>query len=75
MSDEQTTNSPEQPSIKAPPIIIVPDATYLDDESRLTSTDVILVKDAIMFTKMQEALKAWGKKPLGVPGTRNGVEG
>ena len=75
MSDEQTINPSEQKPKKDPPIIIVPDATYLDDEGHLTVTDVILVKDAVMFAKMQEVLKAWGKEPLGVPGTRNGVEG
>jgi len=62
-------------SEKALPIVIVPDVTYIDDRGRLTATGVIIIKDPEMFAKMQELLKAWGKEPIGIPGTRNGVEG
>jgi len=75
MSEEQIVNPVGSEPKKDPPIIIIPDATYLDDTGQLTVTDVIIVKDLQMFAKMQEVLAVWGKEPLGVPGTRNGVEG
>ena len=75
MNEEQIVNPVESEPKKDPPIIIIPDATYLDDTGQLTVTDVVIVKDPRMFAKMQEVLKAWGKEPLSVPGTRNGVEG
>ena len=75
MNEEQIVNPVESEPKKDPPIIIIPDATYLDDTGHLTVTDVVIVKDPQMFAKLQEVLRAWGKEPLGVPGTRNGVEG
>jgi len=75
MSEEQTNKSSEQETEKVLPIVIVPDATFVDDDGHLFATGVITVVDSIMFAKMQEVLKAWGKEPIGVPGTRNGVEG
>jgi len=75
MSEEQIVNPVGSEPKKDPPIIIIPDATYLDGTGQLTVTDVVIIKDPHMFAKMQEVLRAWGKEPLGVPGTRNGVEG
>jgi len=75
MSEKQIVNPVESEPKKAPPIIIIPDATYLDDTGQLIVTDVVIVKDSHLFFKMQDVLKAWGKEPLGVPGVRNGVEG
>ena len=74
MSEEQIVNPVESEPKKEPPIIIIPDATYLDDTGQLIVTDVVIIKDPHMFAQMQEVLKAWDIKPTGVPGTRNGVE-
>lgn len=57
------------------PIVIVPDKTYLDNTGHVIPTDLIVITGQKLFDKMQDVLKAWGEKPLGIPGTRNGVEG
>ena len=60
---------------KLPPIVIVPDNSYIDDTGDLIPTDVILVSDLVMYQKMNAILSAWGKEPMGVPGQRGIIEG
>ena len=60
---------------KLPPIIIVPDKSYIDDTGNVIPTDVILISDLVMYQKMNAILGAWGKEPMGVPGKRGVIEG
>lgn len=64
-----------KPIKKLPPIVVVPNKSYLDDTGNVIPTDVILVSDPMMYLRMQKVLEAWGEEPLGLPGRRDGVEG
>ena len=59
---------------KLPPIVIVPDKSYIDDTGKVIPTDVILVSDPTMYKRMSGVLAAWGKEPMGVPGQRGVIE-
>ena len=59
---------------KQPPIIIVPDKSYIDDKGNVIPTDVILITDPFMYHRMDQVLRAWGKESLGIPGKRGVIE-
>lgn len=60
---------------KLPPIVVVPDKSYIGPTGDIIPTDVILIADPIMYEKMRGVLGAWGKEPMGVPGKRGVIEG
>ena len=60
---------------KLPPIVIVPDKSYIDATGNVIPMDVILISDLVMYQKMNAILGAWGKEPMGVPGQRGIIEG
>lgn len=60
---------------KLPPIVIVPDKSYIDDTGDLIPMDVILVSDLEMYRRMNAILGAWGKEPMGSPGQRGIISG
>ena len=60
---------------KLPPIVVVPDKSYLDAKGDVIPTDVILIADLEMYRRMNAVLSAWGKEPMGVPGQRGVIEG
>ena len=60
---------------RPPPIIVVPDKTYIDDTGNVIPTDVILITDPILYERMNSVLEAWGKEQIGVPGQRGGIDG
>ena len=70
-----TTKRNQPKSIeKLPPIVIVPDKTYIDDTGNVIPTDVILVSDPEMYERMQALLEAWDKEPMGVPNQKGAIE-
>lgn len=74
-----TTKCKHQKSIekprRQPPIVVVPDKSYIDDTGNVIPTDVILITDLEMYRRMNAILGAWGKEPMGVPGQRGVIEG
>ena len=46
---------------KQPPIVIVPDKTYIDDTGNVIPTDVILISDLTVYNRMEAVLEAWRK--------------
>lgn len=44
---------------RLPPIVVVPDKTYIDDTGDVIPTDVILVSDLVFYGRMQALLEAW----------------
>ena len=48
---------------RLPPIVVVPDKTYIDDTGNVIPTDVILISDPIMYERMQ-ALVVAGEQEL-----------
>lgn len=50
-------NQPKSISHKQPPIVIVPDKSYIDDTGNIIPTDVILITDAKTYRKMSLILK------------------
>jgi hypothetical protein len=62
-------------TLQLPPIVIVPDKSYIDDTGNVIPTDVILISDLVMYQKMNAILGAWGKEPMGVPGQRGVIQG
>lgn len=44
---------------RLPPIVVVPDKTYIDDTGNVISTDVILIADLEMYERMKAVLEAW----------------
>ena len=60
---------------RQPPIVVVPDKSYIDDTGNVIPTDVILVSDPTMYERMHKVLEAWGKEQMGVPGQRGIIEG
>ena len=74
-----TTKRNQEKSIqkprRLPPIVVVPDKSYIDDTGNVIPTDVILVTDPILYTKMNRVLETWGKEQMGVPGQRGIIEG
>lgn len=71
MGKEQKSESKH----RLPPIIIVPDKTYIDDNGDVIPTDVILISDINVYYKMHNVLAAWGKEQIGIPGQRGDVDG
>ena len=59
---------------RLPPIVVVPDKTYIDDTGSVIPTDVILISDLEMYERMQAILEAWGKDLISVPGQRGRIE-
>jgi len=60
---------------RLPPIVVVPDKTYIDDAGDVIPTDVILLSDPTMYMQMQLVLEAWGKEQMGIPGQRGIIKG
>lgn len=60
---------------KLPPIVVVPDKSYIGATGDIIPTDVILIADLIMYERMKAVLEAWGKEQMGVPGKRGVIEG
>ena len=46
---------------RLPPIVVVPDKTYIDDTGSVIPTDVILIADLEMYERMQALLEAWNR--------------
>ncbi len=44
---------------KLPPIVVVPDKSYLDAKGDVIPTDVILIADLEIYRQMNTALAAW----------------
>ena len=65
----------KKPIQKPPPIVFVPDKSYIGDDGNIIPTDVILVADPIMYGRMMKILDVWGKEQMGVPGKRGEIEG
>ncbi len=59
---------------RLPPIVVVPDKSYIDDTGNVIPTDVILISDPTMYHRMQKVLEAWEKEPIGIPGRRGIIE-
>ena len=60
-----TTKRKQKTSIRRlPPIVVVPDKSYIDDTGNVIPTDVILVSDLEMYERMQAVLEAWGKEQI-----------
>ncbi len=51
---------------RLPPIVVVPDKSYIDDTGNVIPTDVILISDPGIYMKMQIALSVWDKEPKGI---------
>ena len=60
---------------RLPPIVVVPDKSYIDDAGEVIPTDVILISDPTMYHRMQKVLEVWGKAQMGLPGQRGVIEG
>ncbi len=41
---------------RLPPIVVVPDKSYIDDTGNVIPTDVILISDATFYMKMKAIL-------------------
>lgn len=63
------------PELKPPPIIVVPDKSYIGDDGNIIPTDVILIADPTMYERMKAVLEAWGKEEMDVPGQRGEIDG
>ena len=75
MSTKRTQAKSIETPLRLPPIVVVPDKTYIDDTGNLIPTGVVLISDPTMYIKMAKVLEAWGKEQLGVPGQRGIIEG
>ena len=75
MSVQRKIKKTLKPVPKAPPIVFVPDKSYIGDTGDIIPTDVILIADPIMYERMKAVLGAWGKETMGVPGKRGIIEG
>ncbi len=60
---------------RLPPIVVVPDKSYLDDTGNVIPIDVICVVDPTIYQRMLKVLEAWGKEPIGISGKRGIIEG
>ncbi len=58
MATKRTQRKSSQKMPKLPPIIIVPDKSYIDDTGNVIPTDVILISDLEMYRKMNAILSA-----------------
>ena len=65
----------KKPIPKPPPIVFVPDKSYIGDDGNIIPTDVILVADPVLYGRMKDVLRAWGTEQIGVPGKRGEIEG
>ena len=72
MENNQKTNDSKH---RLPPIIVVPDKSYIDDKGYVIPTEVILITDLNIYYKMHNLLTAWGKEQIGIPGKRGDVDG
>ena len=64
------TTKPKKPIEKPhrlPPIVVVPDKTYIDDTGNVIPTDVILISDLSFYSNMRTILKLGEKELPGVP--------
>ena len=60
---------------KPPPIMVVPDKSYIDEtDDTIPVTDVIVIADLEMYQRMLAVLEAWGNEPLGIPGQRGDIK-
>ena len=64
-----------QKSRRQPPIVVVPDKTYIDDTGSVIPTDVILVSDLELYEEMRVVLEFWDKEPTDVPGQKGAIKG
>ena len=46
---------------RLPPIVVVPDKSYIDDTGNVIPTDVILIADPTMYMRMEAVLEYWNK--------------
>ena len=70
------TKQPQKTSTRRlPPIVVVPDKSYIDDTGNVIPTDVILITDPGMYLRMAKVLEAWGQEQIGIPGQRGEIEG
>ena len=51
----------EEKSSRLPPVVVVPDKTYIDDTGELIPTDVILISDRNFYERMQTLLEHWNQ--------------
>lgn len=54
--------STQKPVPKPPPIVIVPDTSYLDDKGNIFLQDIIIVSDATVYTKIRMSLTDMAKR-------------
>lgn len=48
--------------LKAPPIVIVPDKSYIGDDGNIIPTDVIMVSDPQAYIVMYNNLASWSMR-------------
>ena len=48
--------------MKSPPIVVVPDKSYIGATGDIIPTDVILIADPIMYQKMRNILGVWSSR-------------
>ena len=70
----KTNQTRETSTRRLPPIVVVPDKSYIDDTGNVIPTDVILIADLEMYERMQAVLEAWGQEQIGVPGQRGVIK-
>lgn len=51
-----------KPKKKLPPIVIVPDKSYTDDKGTVIPTDVILIADLTVYSKIRMILTEMAKR-------------
>lgn len=64
-----------QKPFRSPPIVFIPDKSYVAATGNVIPQDVIFVTDLVMYERMKAVLAAWGKEEIGVPGKRGAIEG
>ena len=52
---------------RLPPIVVVPDKSYIDDTGNVIPTDVILISDTSFYSNIVAILKLGEKELPGVP--------
>jgi len=60
---------------RLPPIVVVPDKSYIDDTGNVIPTDVILISDLSMYSNMKAILELGERNLPGVPRERGTIEG
>ena len=56
MSTIRTIRKSIEKPRRLPPIIIVPDKTYIDDTGEVIPTDVMLISDPLIYARMRSFL-------------------